>query len=98
MTITTKASGQVWGNKKPLLAALVLLAGAAGVYGLVRQSQAARAIFEQQRSKELAEESRAYCSKWGFSPGTEKHQVCVVDLATIRAATEKRLQDDAGIP
>jgi hypothetical protein len=55
---------------------------------------AAHAAFEQQRSREIAAESRAFCEKWSSPQGTVRHAQCVADLQVIRDNQTKRIDED----
>jgi hypothetical protein len=54
----------------------------------------ARATIERQRAKEITEENRAYCEKWGLKSRTHEHTLCTLDLQEIRAKVEQRIADD----
>jgi hypothetical protein len=53
----------------------------------------ARQRMERQLARELADENRLYCEKWGMPAGTHEHVLCVMDLQEIRARQEQRLAD-----
>ena len=55
---------------------------------------AARARLEGQRLSEIAAENRFYCEKWGMPVGTHKQVLCTLDLQTIRANVERRMNLD----
>jgi hypothetical protein len=53
-----------------------------------------RAKMEAARILEIQAENSAYCEKWGFAPGTQKHHGCILDLQGLRAEIEQRASDD----
>ena len=71
------------------------LVASAAVYALGLNLHAAQDEFFRRQSIQIADESRAYCQKWGFPTGTEQHRACVVDLSDIRRNEARRVQDDA---
>jgi hypothetical protein len=57
-----------------------------------------RAIAEHARAVEIANESRAFCEKWGMPAGTDQHASCVRDLHEIRAREDRRVGEaDVGL-
>lgn len=56
---------------------------------------AAHARLKRQRLREIGEESRSYCEKWGMPAGTRRHLQCTLDLQVIRARVEQRLAEDS---
>lgn len=56
---------------------------------------AAHARLKRQRLREIGEESRIYCEKWGMPAGTHRHLQCTLDLQVIRARVEQRLAEDS---
>lgn len=66
----------------------------AAFYALALNLHASQAELMRQETQRIAEESRAYCGKWGFLAGTQKHFACVLDLGEIRRREASRIQDD----
>ncbi len=73
---------------------LIALAVIGFVVWITHNGAAARAVIEQQRSDEIAAESRAFCEKWGMASGTQQHIQCVADLRAIRERHIKRTEED----
>jgi cell division protein FtsN len=89
-------------EKSRMTMGLVLCAVVLTVVGialrLAHNGAAARALVEQQRSNEIAAESRAVCEKWGMPVGTPAHVQCVDDLHGVRERQTRRIADDIEIP
>lgn len=84
---------------KPAVIGLTVVVAIAGlIYAGEQNAQAARAAFENKQNQEIAQESRTFCAKWGFSAGTEKQLSCVADLSVIRERQGKRIHDDINSP
>ena len=56
---------------------------------------AAHERLRRQRLREIGEESKTYCEKWGMVAGTARHLQCTLDLQIIRARVEQRLAEDS---
>jgi hypothetical protein len=54
----------------------------------------ARKLVERERLKEVSDENRFYCEKWGMKAGTHEHVLCTLDLQEIRARVEERIASD----
>jgi hypothetical protein len=61
---------------------------------IVPSIPAARTRMKLQRLSEIAAENRFYCEKWGMPVGTHRHVLCTLDLQTIRANVERRIDPD----
>jgi hypothetical protein len=53
-----------------------------------------RAHMQAERILRLQAENDAYCKKWGFALGTQKHEACILDLQELRAEIDQRASDD----
>lgn len=51
----------------------------------------ARATAERLLARELMEESRTYCEKWGLAVGTHEHALCTLDVQELRERHQKRV-------
>jgi len=80
---------------RTLIGAAAALLASAAIYALGLNLHAAQDELLRRQSIQIADESRAYCQKWGFPAGTEQHRGCVVDLGDIRRHEARRAQDDA---
>jgi hypothetical protein len=63
------------------------------VFTLPRLPQS-RAKMEAERILSLQAENSAYCEKWGFALGAQKHEACILDLQELRAKIDQRASDD----
>ena len=72
-------------------AGLWAFAVAAGLWGiaLLPHFAGTRHDAELDRARSLADESRAYCEKWGMAAGTPRHDACLLDLTYIRESTRR---------
>jgi len=66
---------------------LILLAGLAAY-----SSTEARRQFEADMAKEVAAESRYFCTTWGFAEDSAIYRECVNDLERVRANAGQRLR------
>lgn len=80
--------------RKRLLIGAAVLAAPAFIAWNWHNVVAAHAAMEQQRSAEIAAESRAFCEKWSTPAGTERHAQCVANLQTVRDNQTKRFEED----
>jgi hypothetical protein len=53
-------------------------------------------VVERQRLKEISDENRFYCEKWGMKADTHEHILCTLDLQEIRARLQERIASDIG--
>ena len=53
-----------------------------------------RAKAELLRIREIADENRFYCEKWGMPEGTHRFMLCTLDLQKIRAEAERRILNE----
>ena len=49
------------------------------------------AVAHQKMLDELADESRAFCEKFGMPAGTKQHTRCLIELDAIRANEDQRV-------
>jgi hypothetical protein len=63
------------------------------VFTLPRLPQS-RAKMEAEHILSLQAENSAYCEKWGFALGAQKHEACILDLQELRAKIDQRASDD----
>ena|SRR5437588_4084632 len=77
------------------LCAIVIAVTAAG-FGMTQRMPEARAAADRQLNKELAQESRATCEKWGTRAGTDEYTACIADVKEIRAKHDRRRANDVG--
>ncbi len=52
---------------------------------------------ESLRALQTAAENRAYCEKWGMTPGTREHALCTMDLRQLRKQIESDFAEEVGI-
>jgi hypothetical protein len=57
-----------------------------------------RAKMEAERILSLQAENSAYCEKWGFALGTQKHEACLLDLQELRAKIDQQRASDDVFP
>jgi len=74
----------------------IVIAVTAFDFGMTQRVPEARAAADRQLNKELAQERRVACEKWGMRGGTEEYAACIADLKEIRAKHDKRRADDPG--
>jgi hypothetical protein len=77
-----------------LIGSLVVLSlGAFGVM-LFRHANQARAAAEVLIAEEIAQESKAFCAKFGIGPETARYAECANDLMEIRTRHKERIASD----
>jgi hypothetical protein len=52
-----------------------------------------QAKMEAERILSLQAENSAFCEKWAFALGTQKHEACILDLQELRAKIDQRASD-----
>lgn len=85
-------------NKIASRAALcaIVIAVTAFAFGITERMPEARAAADRQLNKELLQESRVACEKWGMRAGTEEYTTCITELKEIRARQDKRRGNNLG--
>ena len=58
---------------------------------IILESPSWRVEAQQHFADEISDESRHYCTKWGFAIGTHAYSLCVIDLAEIRRSEDDRV-------
>jgi hypothetical protein len=74
----------------------IVIAVTAFAFGMTERMPEARAAADRQLNKELAQESRIACEKWGMRAGTEEYTACIAELREIRAKQDRRRANDPG--
>ena len=74
----------------------IVIAVTALDFAITQRTPEARAAADRQLNKELGQESRVACEKWGMRAGTEEHTACIAGLKEIRTKHDKRRVDDPG--
>lgn len=84
-------------NNRHLTAICAVALSAAAFYvAITPRMIEARGAIERKIEKEIAQESRIACEKWGMPPTTSAHISCVADLAAICTNHDNRRSDDFG--
>jgi hypothetical protein len=75
----------------------LLVAGAAWLAMMVLPQFAAPAgSIDALLSKAIVNENSAYCDKWGLTPGSPNHALCIFDLDRIRGNEQLQLLQRIG--
>jgi len=73
----------------------LLIAGTAFLLFQIPEMRKARAIAEAQHLRDISEENKSYCEKWGMPARSHEHVICTMGLGHIRKQIEKRIADEA---